>query len=468
VYSLSPVIGDRARRRAYVRPGSRGYVPGDVPTSQLATWSAKFCWNPSEAGSNVAWLFREYLAALLGWRRGPLAEFMTTRLTAGRVGALVALLVIADATAFIFVRVASGRSSGTPCSGCSFRQARLRGSCSAAAERSRTSLHQPLSYGGRVSSDTTRLLHESLTDPLPSLYRGPADFLEGRGVKYARAPYWTAYHIAFLTDERVVASSYERVRINEYQDIVCRHRDQAVFLYFDDFCKPTEDGVNVLRWCWETSAMCGVGLAAGGDPKVDRPGESGRLFCRLADGSKVRSTVQPGGWVPPQRKLLRHQAAAPARAQCRRHGRRLIHAHERAVARSKEKVRLDQRAEERDARCGVESPQAARLRLGQSQSRHFEELSLHAPEHIVGRSCRLGRHDGYLPGFDLPGMVVEGATHVPRSFRDRTREFRPELGRPRESRPAQAGQMASSVTSGVRNPISREGCTRICISTGHD
>ena len=43
------------------------------------------------------------------------------------------------------------------------------------------------------------------------------------------------------------------------------------------------------------------GLAAGGDPKVGRPGWCGRRFCRLADGSKVRLTGQPGGRaIPPE------------------------------------------------------------------------------------------------------------------------------------------------------------------------
>jgi hypothetical protein len=40
------------------------------------------------------------------------------------------------------------------------------------------------------------------------------------------------------------------------------------------------------------------GLAAGGDPKVGRPGMSGRQFGQLADGSKERLTVQPAGGVP--------------------------------------------------------------------------------------------------------------------------------------------------------------------------
>lgn len=276
-------------------PGSRGYVPADVPATQLATWSAKFCWNPSEAVANVAWLFRENLAALFGWRRGPLAEFMATRLTAGHAWALAALLVIAAATAVVFFSVAVRRPPQPEVSGAigtAVPDAALPvflmltgaialgvycfGSC---LVQDRTLVRYTLlglfvpvggvawvmRRGGRALAtvvasaavvwasaaawDTTRLLHEYVTDPPPSIYRGLADFLESRGVKYARAPYWTAYHIAFLTNERVVASSYERVRINQYQDIVSRHRDEAVFLYFDDFCKPTEDGVNVLRWC---------------------------------------------------------------------------------------------------------------------------------------------------------------------------------------------------------------------------
>jgi hypothetical protein len=50
------------------------------------------------------------------------------------------------------------------------------------------------------------------------------------------------------------------------------------------------------------------GLAAGGDPKVGRPGKSGRQFGRLADGSKERLTVQPTGGIPRLGETLTLQA----------------------------------------------------------------------------------------------------------------------------------------------------------------
>ena len=51
-----------------------------------------------------------------------------------------------------------------------------------------------------------------------------------RGIRYVRADYWTAYMIDFLTDERVTATATDYVRVREYDVIVGRHADEAVFL----------------------------------------------------------------------------------------------------------------------------------------------------------------------------------------------------------------------------------------------
>jgi hypothetical protein len=52
--------------------------------------------------------------------------------------------------------------------------------------------------------------------------------LEARGVRYGLADYWTAYAVTFLTDERVIMSSTNRVRIRLYQRQVAEHRAEAV------------------------------------------------------------------------------------------------------------------------------------------------------------------------------------------------------------------------------------------------
>jgi hypothetical protein len=63
----------------------------------------------------------------------------------------------------------------------------------------------------------------------------------------------------------------------------------------------------------------------------------------------------------------------------------MLHAHERAVTRLEQKVRIDQLTQERRARGGIEAPQALRLRLRQPKSRHFEKFSLHPTKDLVFR-----------------------------------------------------------------------------------
>ena len=53
------------------------------------------------------------------------------------------------------------------------------------------------------------------------------DYLVSNGIRFARSDYWTAYYVTFLTDEEViVASDYSRIQ--QYQDVVAQHADEAV------------------------------------------------------------------------------------------------------------------------------------------------------------------------------------------------------------------------------------------------
>jgi hypothetical protein len=55
-----------------------------------------------------------------------------------------------------------------------------------------------------------------------------AERLEARGVRLARAGYWRAYVIAFLTEERVKVASTELQRIREYQVLTAQASDGVV------------------------------------------------------------------------------------------------------------------------------------------------------------------------------------------------------------------------------------------------
>ncbi len=52
--------------------------------------------------------------------------------------------------------------------------------------------------------------------------------LDARGIRYATADYWIAYHIVFLTNERIIVATEEVNRIQEYQDLVAAHRAESI------------------------------------------------------------------------------------------------------------------------------------------------------------------------------------------------------------------------------------------------
>ena len=67
----------------------------------------------------------------------------------------------------------------------------------------------------------------------------------------------------------------------------------------------------------------------------------------------------------------------------------MVGADERAVAGPQKKSRIYQRAKDRVAELGVESPQALRLRGCQPEAGHLDELTLDSPERFFdSRSLR--------------------------------------------------------------------------------
>jgi hypothetical protein len=73
--------------------------------------------------------------------------------------------------------------------------------------------------------------------------RAVADALVGDGVTTARAGYWAAYELTFLTGERVRVASTDFVRITEYQRLA--ERAGAVPVVTD---RPCEAGRPIGRW----------------------------------------------------------------------------------------------------------------------------------------------------------------------------------------------------------------------------
>ena len=70
------------------------------------------------------------------------------------------------------------------------------------------------------------------------------EHLVSRRIPVAAAGYWRAYAITFLAQERVRVASNDFVRIQEYQDLLLQHLNDAVILS-ETACP---GGERVLGW----------------------------------------------------------------------------------------------------------------------------------------------------------------------------------------------------------------------------
>lgn len=103
-----------------------------------------------------------------------------------------------------------------------------------------------LIWAAVCAADHARLLREYLTAPPRPEHRLLAEYLEAHGLRYIDTDYWTGYHVAFLTGERVKPlTEFDRVR--EYALEVYAHADEAVEIrrVRDDRCA---GGVEIADW----------------------------------------------------------------------------------------------------------------------------------------------------------------------------------------------------------------------------
>ena len=271
-------------------PGTAGTLPPEVLNGQPGFWLSRVCWNPSALIPNLRWLWHENLATLFGWRVGPLSDYVRSGLTAGHRWALLALVALVMSAGIAAIAGRSSpdmhqRSAGVP--GEAFPtylalvglQAVFMYACISCLVQDRMLvrytllallipvglmawLQQPgrpplaravavvavLAWAAASLMDHTRLLAEYLRHPPRDEYRDFATFLEHEGIRYGEAPYWTAYQIDFLTQERVTLGAYEKVRISQYEDIVHQHENESIAVFFDDPCKD-RGAVGFERWC---------------------------------------------------------------------------------------------------------------------------------------------------------------------------------------------------------------------------
>jgi len=93
--------------------------------------------------------------------------------------------------------------------------------------------------------DNVRVIGEAVEHPPGSEHRILADYLLQQRIRYARATYWDAYVLDFLSAERVVVASVDIVRIPEYQTQVDEHAAAAVNLER----LPCDAPRRIASWC---------------------------------------------------------------------------------------------------------------------------------------------------------------------------------------------------------------------------
>ena len=85
-----------------------------------------------------------------------------------------------------------------------------------------------LAWSAITTVGHARLFEEYLNREPGGPHRALATYLVDRGIRYARADYWTAYATTFLANEKVIVDSNDTVRITTYQKDVASHDDEAV------------------------------------------------------------------------------------------------------------------------------------------------------------------------------------------------------------------------------------------------
>jgi len=242
----------------------------DAQAGDLATLAGAFCFQPAWAARNVGALVTHYLGALYGASRLPVeAAAVRSDVVQGAVGlwplvgaTLLALLAVSawrrralwqargrvDVGLGLFLMAVGAQavivyalSRCGPLSVLTLRYALLglflpaglavlflavegRAGVRAAA------LAAFVVLGAVSLRDHAALLHEQWTTPHVANRARLADALEARGVRYAYADYWTAYYVAFLTEERVLVVPDILSRIAFYEREVAAHADEAVRL----------------------------------------------------------------------------------------------------------------------------------------------------------------------------------------------------------------------------------------------
>jgi len=262
----------------------RMHLSGEALALQAASLRGQMCFDPRELGARAASVFTQALPVLYGGMRAPLTAFrMSTPLAAGygAVGWLI-LASLAVIVARLVVRRRRDRENDVDTgfgtylmwlgvfAACAYPLscnltpgnppilrylliALLLPVGSFAIFMRRESYRYPRSlvaaafalWAGINLFDHVRLIAASALEPPWNEHRVLADYLVNNHIRYARAIYWDAYKLDFLTRERVTVASLDVVRVEDYQRSVEAHADAAVTLAR----QPCSGGPIVASWC---------------------------------------------------------------------------------------------------------------------------------------------------------------------------------------------------------------------------
>jgi hypothetical protein len=260
----SAALAGLARFASPRGPGTWVSTAGD----NLTTLGGAFCFAPAQALANVVELGRSYLGLLWGASAAPLAEVaVQTRVTQGLtwawpVLAFVLLLTcvrllwgwrtmwarrhdpVAQLGLFLAlvglqsVLVYAVSRCG-PLSLLTIRYALLGAFLPTGiallghAVAPRSALRYAtggafLALAALNAWPHVRLWQEQLSHPSVTNRAQLGAALEARGIRYIRSDYWTAYYVAFMTQERVVVGADTLSRVDEYERALTRHAGQVV------------------------------------------------------------------------------------------------------------------------------------------------------------------------------------------------------------------------------------------------
>jgi hypothetical protein len=277
-------------------PGTAGTINLGGLDAQVSTWGGLVCWTPAELAWNLRWLSYENLGMMFNYRPDLLGPDDWTPTPAGHLWLAPALIVMIGAAAvYIFPHSNSRSPDRTDAIN---RDAREFGvylilvafaaafayavlSChvrdlslirytlltlyfpigllalffSATPPRWSKALVSIIVIVWATASmlDSGRFLAAYVHRPPNSPARDLVNYLESQGVRYGRGTYWIAYQLDFLSNERLIMASLEKVRVAEYQKIVDEHGDEAVHIRPNRGwpTRPCESGVTYRLWCLE-------------------------------------------------------------------------------------------------------------------------------------------------------------------------------------------------------------------------